>query len=187
MKKTAFKDKTQDTFDAFFDTERFHENAALQNFDNSSAPSKIEKELFARDRQPVFNFLRQAFLFFPGTYFLYFISMGTGIVLTEWLLGNRDLTFHRNIIYMYLFGLLTVFMTWLGLGDLKNKKHFVIPASIISAGAIIGAAVGLTENIFWISRKITMDFEYAILLFPIGLVVPFLAKGLVDREKPGEQ
>ena len=102
------------------------------------------------------------------------------------MLGNRVPMFHRNMIYIYLFGLLTVFMTWLGLGDLKNKKHFVVPASIISAGAIIGAAVGLTENLFWISRKITMDFEYAILLFPIGLIVPFLAKGLIDREKSPE-
>jgi hypothetical protein len=186
MKKTAFKTETQDTFDAFFDTERFHENAALQNFDDNSKPSKIEKELFARERQPVVDFLRQAFLFFPGAFFLYYISMGTAIVLTEWLLGSRDLMFHRNVIYIYLFGLLTVFMTWLGLGDLKNKKHFVIPASIISAGAIIGAAVGATENIFWLAKQISLHFEYAVWLFPIGLIVPFLAKGLIDREKPSE-
>ena len=184
MKKTAFKTETQYTFDAFFETEQFHENAALKNFDSNSTFSKTE--FFARERRPVAAFLRQLLLFFPGTFFLYYISMGSAIVLMEWVLGSRDPMFDRNVIYVYLFGLLTVLMTWTGLGDFKNKKHFVIPASIISAGVVIGTAVGATENIFWLSRQISRHFDYAVWLFPIALIVPFLAKGLVEREKPKE-
>ena len=73
-------------------------------------------------------------------------------------------------------------MPWVGLGDLKNKKHLAIPSSIILSGIIIGVIVNLTENISSISRGIANDFGYAIWLFPIALIVPFLAKGWVDKK-----
>ena len=183
MKKAAFKTKIEDKFDAFFDNEHASANAALQNFDNNTIPSVSEKETFAFAHNPWANFLKQALLFFPGTFILFYVSLATSGLITELLKGSdRHFIFEPQLIFIYLFAFLSTFSTWFGLGDLKNKKHFVIPGSIILSGAVIGVAVVLTENLFWLSKKIIVDFGYAVWLFPIGLIVPFLAKSLVDRK-----
>jgi hypothetical protein len=183
MKKTAFKTKIDDTLNDFFDTEHVYENAALQNFDNNAKPSKLEKQTLAHAPNSLTVFLKQALLFFPGTFLLYFMSLAIGIALRDIIAQfYKTLPFTKGFYVFLALGFLASLMTWCGLGDIKNKKHMVIPASIISTGFLIGAVVGLTDDIFWLARKITDDFGYAVYLFPIGVIVPFLAKGWVDRK-----
>jgi hypothetical protein len=73
-------------------------------------------------------------------------------------------------------------MTWFGLGDLKNRKHFAIPASLMVTGAMIGAVVKATASISGIADRMLDDFSYLIYLLPLALVIPILAKSIVDRK-----
>jgi hypothetical protein len=183
MKEVRFDTGNKKTADAFFD-ENLHEYRPLQNFVNDAKPSPLNGgDSFAAEQTPFASYLKQALLFFPGTFILFYISLATAGVITD-LLKNSDrhFIFEPQLIFAYLLGFLSVFFTWFGLGDLKNTKHFVIPGSIILSGAIIGVTVSLTDDIFWLSRQIIVDFGYAIWLFPIGLIVPILAKGWIDRK-----
>jgi hypothetical protein len=74
-------------------------------------------------------------------------------------------------------------MTWFGLGDIKNKKHFAIPASIIITGAAFGTIVRAAAKISDFADRMLDDFDLLIYLFPIALIVPVLAKGIVDRKR----
>jgi hypothetical protein len=66
------------------------------------------------------------------------------------------------------------------LGDIKNRKHFAIPASLIVTGAFIGAVIKGTASVFDLADKMLDDFSYLIYLLPFALIVPVLAKGVVD-------
>ena len=184
MKEVKLDERTEKTTNYFFEEESPIETSAPLNFSNGAKMFELKDETVSPDKyKSYFDFFKQALLFFPGTFILFYVSLATAGVLTD-LLKNSDrhFIFEPQLIFVYLLGFLSVFFTWFGVGDLKNKKHFVIPGSIILSGAIIGAAVSLTDDIFWLSRKIIVDFGYAIYLFPVGLIIPFLAKAWVDRK-----
>ncbi len=185
MKEVKTGSETKKTVDAFFDDENRFENKALQNFVNRAALSKLEDEKsYAAEDKPWVSYLKQAFLFLPGTFLLFFISLGTALAVTSPF--EKNVFFSKLFLPIYFIGFLGIFMTWFGFGDLKNKKHFAIPASIIISGAMIGAFVRAAENIFWIAAKIIDDFGYAVYLFPIGLIVPVLVKDWVDKKSGKE-
>jgi hypothetical protein len=73
-------------------------------------------------------------------------------------------------------------MTWFGLGDIKNKKHFAIPASLMITGALIGAIVKAAASVFDLADKLLDNPAYFIYLFPFALIVAILAKAIVDRK-----
>ena len=184
MSEVKFDAGNQKAADALFDDENLREYSPLQNFVNDAKMSQLKNEKsFAAEEKSFANYLKQALLFLPGTFLLFYTSLATVFILTD-ILANpgRDLPISTELFLIYLVGFLAIFMTWFGLGDIKNRKHFVIPASIILAGAAIGAIVRAMDGIFWLAGKIIDDFGYAICLFPIGLIVPILAKGWVDRK-----
>jgi hypothetical protein len=74
--------------------------------------------------------------------------------------------------------LASTLMTWLGLGDVRKPKHLVIPGSVISVGIFFGASVAVASEHF--SRSIFIN-GYPLYFLPLALIVPFLAKGWVDR------
>ncbi|MDQ3132942.1 MAG: hypothetical protein M3Q99_19605, partial [Acidobacteriota bacterium] len=67
-------------------------------------------------------------------------------------------------------------------GDIKNRKHLAIPVSLMVAGAIIGVVVKAAANISDLADRMLDDFSYLIYLLPLALVIPILAKGIVDRK-----
>jgi hypothetical protein len=73
-------------------------------------------------------------------------------------------------------------MTWFGLGDIKNRKHLAIPASLMVTGAITGTVVKAAANISDLADRMLDDFSYLIYLLPLALIVPILAKSIVDRK-----
>jgi len=180
MKEVKFDTGHKKTADAFFD-ENLHNYSPLQLFVNSADLSEIKADkYFETDEKRFAGYLRQARLFFPGTFLLFFISLGTTLAVTDPF--SRNVFFSPLFFLIYTVGLLSVFTTWFGLGDIKNRRHFVIPASIIVSGIIIGAIARASAGFFWISERIIDDFGYAVYLFPVGLIAPVLAKGWVDRK-----
>lgn len=182
MKKVKLGTRIDKAVNAFFEDENLKENSALDFAGNAKMSEITNNEDLIEPRNSYKNFLKQAFLFFPGTFFLFYISLGITLALKDILVFlDRPRFFSKDLFFVCLVTLLSFFMTWIGLGDLKNKKHLIIPASIILSGVVIGVIVNLTENISAISRGIIHDFGYAVWLFPIALILPFLAKGWVDR------
>ena len=175
MKEVRFDTAENKATDAFFD-EYPYEYSPLQSFAESAKVSTLnEDELFATRQKPLANFLKQVFLFFPGAFILFYVSLGTTLFLGK-IIDNLD---EKHLLF-YLVGLCAFVMTWVGLGDIKNKKHAVVPVSIILSNAAIGVIVLLTRDFLWIAERIFYDFDYAVCLLPVSLTVPFLAKGWID-------
>lgn len=180
------KENKYDTADKKPTDELFEENpqaySPLQNYD-SRAIIGNRAAAPADESSPLGTYLKQAFLFLPGTFLLFFISLGSALAVTD---PTENNVFSKLSLLIYAVGLLSFFMTWFGFGDIKNKKHLVIPGSIIVSGAILGLLVRLSAPFFWLAERMIDDFGYAVLLFPIGLIAPVLAKGWVDRKSEND-
>ncbi len=187
MRKVKFDTKSEKSADASFDNENPDENAALI-FAGSAEMSGIKKdEGFADEHRPFVSILKQYFLFLPGTFLLFFMSFGAAIIAMEIVVFRRPLeTLPDDFPFQFaLIGLIIILgtlMTWFGLGDIKNRKHFAIPASLMITGAIIGVIVKATESLSDLADRILDDFSYLIYLLPLALIIPILAKAIVDRK-----
>lgn len=184
MSKVKLEAKSEKSADAFFEDEKLAANAAL-SFVNDAKTLEPEND-FAGKQKPFINLLKQVFLFLPGTFLLFFTSFGAAIIFMEIVVYRRtletlpnDFPFQFALISLVI--LLGTLMTWFGFGDIKNRKHFAIPASLIVTGAMIGAVVKAAANVSDLADKMLDDFSYIIYLFPLALVIPILAKGIVDR------
>ncbi len=186
MRKVKLDTKSEKSTDAFVD-ENLDENAALSSV-NSAEILELEKEnSFTGEHKSFITLLKQIFIFLPGTFLLFFMSFGAAIIFMEIVVYGRtfetlpdDFPFQFALIGLIV--LLGTFMTWFGLGDIKNRKHFAIPASLIVAGAIIGAVVKAAANISDLADRMLDDFSYLIYLLPLALIIPILAKSIVDRK-----
>ena len=177
MKKTKFKQRVKNARNAFFDDESFDTNNFLsfrtddtflqgeKSGDRASKNSRLE------------TVLKQIFLFFPGTFVLYSLCMAFPIGL----IGLAGMPRSGFVLIALLF-LIATSMTWLGLGDVRKPKHFVIPASIISVGVFFGVIAGVLMSVSNQFHRLFFSDAYAFYIFPLALIVPFLAKGWVDKD-----
>src|SRR5688500_5501527 len=121
--------------------------------------SRIEGEADpVADQKPRAGFLRQILLYFPGAFLLFFASFGAGIIFMELAVYSRgplDLPDNYPLQLAIITAIILAgsLMTWAGLGDLKNKKHFAIPASLLVTGAIFGAAAKAAATISDLADK----------------------------------
>jgi len=187
MRKVKLDTKSEESADAFFNNEIPAKNEAL-SFVGSVEMSEIEADKVFTDKNKSFiKLLKQVFIFLPGAFLLFFMSFGAAIIFMEIVVYRRALeTLPDDFPFQFaLIGLIILvgtFMTWFGLGDIKNRKHFAIPASLIVTGAIIGAVIKVAASIFDLADRMLDDFSYLIYLLPLALVIPILAKGIVDRK-----
>ena len=187
MGKAKLDTKSEKSADPPFVGEHPGESEAL-SFTGSAKMSEINKdEALADEPKPYVTLLKQLFLFLPGTFLLFFMSFGVGIIFMEIVVYRRPLAtlpddYPFQFALMGLIVLLGTLMTWLGLGDIKNRKHFAIPASLMVTGAIIGAVVKATARISEVADRMLDDFSHLIYLLPLALIIPVLAKSIVDRK-----
>lgn len=167
MKKTKIKERFENAVDAFFDNEKLSENNALTLADNANLFHENTSESFTGKADNFVKILKQVFLFFPGIFFLYFATFATLN-----LYFRHDALNEFNILSI----LLGITATLFGIGNWKNPKHFIMPLSVIGLiFSIYSAAVLL----FGISDQ---DLPNLIVyVFPCALIIPFLAKGLIDK------
>jgi hypothetical protein len=131
--------------------------------------------------------LKELFLFLPGTFLLFYMSFAAAMIAVEIVVFRRP-TANLPDDYPFVFALigfiilLGTVMTWFGLGDIKNRKHLAIPASIIVTGAAFGAIFRAAAKISDFADSVLDDPDFLIYLFPLALIVPVLAKGIVDRK-----
>lgn len=190
MRKAKVEDKSAKSFDSFFETEMPVENNALSFANNSNLATLESAENLTTKANPILNLLKQILLFLPGTFLLYFVGFVSATILMNivifsppsepvQILGITSAPF--QIILLGIIGLLGTFMTWFGLGNLKNKKHLSIPASIILTGTFIAIAFKVIEGVF--GGGFIEEFDkYFIYLLPLILMVPVLTKSWIDKE-----
>ena len=185
MRKVKLDDKSGKAGDAFFDDENPVENEAL-SFADGAKMSKLKTDRnFAGESEFLINALKQLFLFLPGAFLLFFMSVAAAIIAMEIVVFRRpiaslpdDYPFQFALIGLVI--LLGTFMTWFGLGNIKNKKHFAIPVSTTVTGATLGAIVKAAASISDFADRMLEEFDFLIYLFPLALIVPVLAKSIVD-------
>ncbi len=187
MRKVKLDDKSEKSADAFGGDENFRENEAL-NLTGGAKMSKLEADKNSAGESKFFvNVLKQLFLFLPGAFLLFFMSFAAAMIAVEIIVFRRatetlpdDYPLQFALIGSVM--ILGTLMTWFGLGDIKNRKHFAIPASIIVTGATLGAIVKAAASVSDFADRMLDDFGFLIYLFPLALIVPVLAKGFVDRK-----
>lgn len=164
MKKTKIEQRINNAINAFFtnEPENIVENSL--SFANDSALLKQETaEQFNKKGDLLVKILKRSFLFFPGVLYLFF---GTFSILTFDFFWNPF-----SILAIFLIG---SFLTIFGIGNLKNPKHLVIPVSIVAVAI-------MTFAIFSTIGGLKFVFQYGIYFFPLALMIPLLAKSLVDK------
>jgi len=187
MRKIKLDAKSEKPADAFFEYENPDENAAL-SFATSTQILELEKmKDFTGEHDPFLSFLKKVFLFLPGTFLLFYMSFGAAVIFLEIVVFRREIQtlpddFPLHFALIGLIILLGTLMTWLGLGDIKNRKHFAIPASLMITGAALGAFAKVTASFSNLADRMLDDFTYLIYLLPIALIAPILAKSIVDRK-----
>ena len=169
MKKTKIEQRIENAVNAFFDNESLNENKL--SFVNNSALLKEKSSTSFTEKADAFvKILKQVFLFFPGTFVLFNLSLIFTIFTFNPSIGAL---FHPERLALAL--LVSAFMTMFGLGDIKKVKHLIIPVSIMLFAFISGFFIAFSASAFKV-----LD-NYAAYLFPLALIVPFLAKGWIDK------
>ena len=187
MRKVKLDTKSEKSAEALFDNEISDRSEAL-GFAGSASILELDKEKgFSGERKFIINLLKQVFIFLPGTFLLFFMSFGAAIIFMETIVYRRALEtlpddYPLQFALIGLIVILGTFMTWFGLGDIKNRKHFAIPASLIVSGAITGAVVKAAASVSDLADRMLDDFSYLIYLLPLALIIPILAKSIVDRK-----
>lgn len=181
MKNIKFKRRIDSAVDAFFAGESSNENGSMTFTNYSSLSANKTETLFTQKGDKLLNALKQTFLFFPGTFVLFIISFAFSVI-------SVNNPFHASISSEKIFSVCfwfaaAVFMTWYGIGDLRKPKHFVIPVSIISTGIVLGIFSGIASALFYQFQHFVWSNAFPLCFFPLALIVPFLAKGLVDRKQ----
>ena len=126
------------------------------------------KEKFA-NAVDVLQIVRQVFVFFPATLVLWISTV-------EWVTITANNPGSPTPWVAYAVMIITSLATILGIGDIRNPKHLVIPASIMSVGALLGLVFFLLP--FDAPRVIGIG---GLLWFlPLALMAPFIAKFWVD-------
>jgi hypothetical protein len=173
MKKTKTKERFENAVNAFFENEEQFENTQLAYMDNSALlPSEAEKS-FTESIDSTINLLKQIFFFIPGAFLLYFMTL---------LIAFFPMPSSSFQILLGLLPYLTaaIFMTFAGVGSLKEIKNLIVPFTIISFAAIFATLVSLlplTEEV-----KGNICFYYSAYLFPVALIIANLAKTWVKNE-----
>ena len=181
MKKIKIKQRVKNATNAFFADEDATENN-LEIFRNEADFWHEKKPLdFSHKSGTMETILKQVFLFFPGTFVLYILSMGFTVMFISAFVRPMGLSSRFEMVWLMLLFLATTLMTWLGLGDVRKPKHFVIPASIISVGVGLGVLYSVLMTMPQYGRPFFRDAFPIFYIFPLALIVPFLAKGGVDR------
>lgn len=187
MRKARLDTKSEKSADPSLVGENPDEDEALSSTGGAKMTEIKKDEGLAGERKTFVTLLKQVLLFLPGTFLLFFMSFGLGIIFMEIVVYRRafemlpdDYPFQFAL--MGLIILLGALMIWVGLGDIKNRKHFAIPASLIMSGAVIGAFTKALSKIWDIADRMLDDFTYLIYLLPLALIIPILAKSIVDRK-----
>ncbi len=180
MSETKTEQRFKKALDAFFADENADENNFLSRANDADVLRNETTTAFQEKHAALFNLLKQIVLFFPGAFVLYIVSFAFSAFTVN---NPFNATIPRGRLFWVLCWFLAgIFMTWRGIGDWRDPKHLVIPASIISTGIVLGTFSGILSLFSERLQNIIFSDAFPLYLLPVALVVPFLAKGLIDKK-----
>ncbi len=159
--QTMKKTKIENNFNAFFDAENFSEKALIIARDSALLKGEKTSRMIEKADE-YFTLFKKMFLFLPGVLILHLATFAA-------VNFYQDIGLNLWMLFWFASG---IFMTWAGIGDLRNKRHWLIPASVILSAAIIA---GLGN---WLSPD---NSEYSFYLMPLLFIVPVLVRSLADQ------
>jgi hypothetical protein len=168
MKKVKIDQRIENAFNAFFETENDKTLTALTYGGETALVQDVSIETFTQKADKWFGIFKKVFLFLPGTFLLFFATLssvffydifGVNLWMLFWLASGS-------------------FMIWAGLGDLKNKKHLLMPLSVFSITLVLAILLSFLPE----SLQPSGFFEYSIYLFPLALIAPILVKNYLKEE-----
>jgi hypothetical protein len=165
MKETKLKKRIENAFNAFFENELL-QNTAIVTAENQSliSPAPVR---FEKNADKYFGYFKKLFAFAPGVLLLHLSVPAT-------------LMFDFSLWSLFWF-VAGMFMVWAGIGDLKEKKHLLLPLSVIVAGLIFAAPFEFLPASF---ASYYVYFYIGIL--PLFFIAPILTKGLIDKYETSE-
>lgn len=163
MKKTTkFDERIENAFNAFFETENPEGQTNLAFVANNSLAEISHDETFSQKADQWISSAKKILLFFPGVLSLHLITFST-------VFFYRGMGLNSRMLFFFAAG---IFMVWAGLGNLRSKKHLLLPLSVIAS--ILPFAV--------LFSFLPQDaIEYSFYLFPIFFAVPLLVKSWLDK------
>ncbi len=169
MSKVKLKERLENAVEAFFDNEKLEENSQLDFYKNKE--NLINETYETPTTNDVLNIklIKQLFLFLPSAFILFLGSGGLTWRLFLPISEGTEILSLSSLVFLLLAALLSI----LGLGNLRNPKHLLIPLSIISLGVFLGI---LTS--FFTSVGTFIPY-----LFPLAFIVPVLVKSWLDKEE----
>ncbi len=149
---------------------------------DESGPSaeSFWKTLFSLDT------LKGFALFVPGAFLLALIGVVATVIFADVFVYGRPYenlpeTTFEQLAMLTVVGLIAGFMTWIGIGSLKDRRHVALPASAFATGVIIGiigtVAEALTGGSVGDFIENFADNHIAVYLLPLILTVPVLVRG----------
>jgi hypothetical protein len=172
MKKTTFERRVENSVAAFFATDENAASSSLCLADESALLRQERVASFNEKGDTLLKILKQVFLFLPGAFFLYF---GTTFFLYAYFVTKLDLFgFGSGFVGLLISSLMTV----VGIGSIKNLKHFSIPASICAFSFLVFMLSSLLSTE---TTQAKFLFDYSIYLFPFVLISAFLVRKLADK------
>lgn len=166
MKKIKIEEKIENSVNAFFETGEKSESSLAYAADSSLIQNN-ESVTFTNKFDDSFSKFKKVLLFLPGVFLLYSTSLAS-------VFFYKDLGFTFWMAFWFVLGSA---MIWAGLGDIRNKKHFLMPASV----AALSFALALAFSFLPESVQPSIFLNYSIYIFPFALIVPVLVKSLLDK------
>lgn len=143
MKKTKIKERFENAVEAFF-CETNLNKIDDSKFECATANADFkEKESFFSKHKTFFNIARHLLLFAPGAFGLFFMSVAfTGFCILRPPIGEEHHLFLGLVLLSF-----SALLTFVGLGNCRNPKHLIIPASIVSPSMILGVICSFTHGV----------------------------------------
>lgn len=167
MKKTKIGQKTETEYYSFFDDEYSNEPLTPAVAGNSELTQILSADRFGHRAEKYFNLFKKIFAFVPGVLFLHFAVPAT-------------IAFGFGIWGAFFFSAGS-FMVWAGIGDLKNKKHCLLPLSVMLISLLFSLPVAFLP----VNLVLYYLYFYACAL-PLIFAAPIITKGLIDKNEKNE-
>ena len=167
MKEIKTKERFENAFNAFFADESNEPNA-MATTANTAIISGAAPLKFSQKADKYYEIFKKLFLFFPGVLMLHLASISYAIFYDA-------IGVNFWMLFWFASG---SFMTWAGIGDLKNKRHLLIALPII----LLGLTVGFSQSFF---SSNAFQFLFAMIL-PLSFIAPILTKSAIDKFEENE-
>lgn len=168
MSKLKLDERIENAMNAFFASAPEHGPPSV-TYDVDNEIVITPTPAFSKKVDKWSALLRELLFFGPGTFFLYFTTL---IVI-----------FFYPVVGLSVAGFFMMaaaaFITYAGLGDLRQIKNLAVPATVVASAAFVSAI----RSIFPVPEHLSPYFSWAIYSFPLVLFAAKLVQMWVAERK----